>query len=159
MGPRTLSSNITGHILLLFLTSSTHLLSSKFKSNQGVCKWTVVDHLNLCFFLRVDSSSKTKSFQIWNLFFFHTRKSVHFYSLPENADQIQIGPSAVRLSLQMASAIRDWCIPPQRIHSTCHSSNKVEVSPSVYLSNLSVHPLLKYVSITYKAMPSIVLGI
>ena len=66
----------------------------------------------------VESSGKAKSFQIWNLFLFplHTRKSAYFYSLLENTDQIQIGPSAVRLSLQMASTLRGWYIPPQRTH-------------------------------------------
>ena len=103
----------------------------------------------------VDSSGKAKSFQIWNLFFFfplHKRKSAYFYSILEKTNKIQIGPSAVRLSLQMASALRGWYIPPQRTHSTCHNFNKVEVSQAVYLSNLSVFPsfylLLKHVLFT-----------
>lgn len=121
-------------------------LSLKFKSNQGVCKRAVVDHMSPSFFSMVDSSGKAKSFQI------HTRKSAYFYCLLENTNQIQIGPSAVRLSLQMASALRGWYIPSRRTHSTCHNFNKVEVGQAVYLSNLSVYPsfylLLKHVLFT-----------
>lgn len=139
--PNIFSSNITGNNYFYFWPHQPiFFLSSKFKSNHGVCKWAVVYHLNLCFFPRVDSSSKTKLFQIWGLFF-HTRKSVHFYGLPKNADQIQIGPSTVRLFLQMTSAVTGWHILP----SACHSSNKVEVCLclSVCLSSiyfcLSIH--------------------
>ena len=135
------------------LINPSSFLSLKFKSNQGVCKWAVVHHMSPHFFPMVDSSSKAKLFQIWNLFFpLHTRKSAYFYSLLENTNQIQIGPSAATLSLQMASALRGWYIPPQRTHSTCHNFNKVEVSQSVSLSNLSVYPsfypLLKHVLFT-----------
>lgn len=125
------------------LINSSSFLSPEFRSHQGVCKWTVADHLSLCFFPPVDSSSKATSFQIQNLFFPY-KKVFHFYSLPKNADQIQIGPAAVRLSLQMTSGVGGWQIPPQRTHSTCHSSDNVEVSLSVCLSNLSIHHSILY---------------
>lgn len=160
MGPRTVSSNITGHMSLLFLTSSTHLLSSPQSSSQTkgcvnglwLTTWTRVSFLGLTHLAR------RNHLRSGIYFFFHTRKSVHFYRLPDNADQIQIGPSAVRLPLQMAPAVGGWHIPPQRIHSTCHNSNKVAVCLSIYLMYLSILCSNMYQSQSH-AMPSIVLGI
>jgi len=61
-----LSSSINGSSATFTsdLINSSSFLSPEFRSHQGVCKWTVADHLSLCFFPPVDSSSKATSFQI-----------------------------------------------------------------------------------------------